>query len=37
MELIIKTHHQEMLDQLKSIPEMGSKTSLTINFNIWRL
>lgn len=28
MELIIKTHHQEMFDQLRSIPGMGSKTSL---------
>jgi len=30
MELIIKTHHQEMFDQLKSIPGMGSKTSLLL-------
>jgi len=28
MELIIKTHHQEMFNQLKSIPGMGAKTSL---------
>ncbi len=30
MELIIKTHHQEMFNQLKSIPGMGSKTSLLL-------
>lgn len=28
MELIIKTHHQEMFNQLRSIPGMGAKTSL---------
>lgn len=30
MELIIKTHHQEMFNQLKSIPGMGIKTSLLL-------
>lgn len=30
MESIIKTHHQEMFDQLKSIPGMGSKTALLL-------
>ncbi|ANF52388.1 hypothetical protein A0O34_18530 [Chryseobacterium glaciei] len=30
MELIIKTHHQEMFDQLRSIPGMGGKTSLLL-------
>lgn len=28
MELIIKIHHQEMFNQLKSIPGIGAKTSL---------
>ena len=28
MEIIIKTHHQEMFEQLKSIPGLGRKTSL---------
>src|SRR5690606_37075821 len=28
MEAIIKTHHQEMFEQLKSIPGLGKKTSL---------
>lgn len=30
MELIIKTHHKEMLDHLKSIPGLGTKTSLLL-------
>lgn len=30
MELIIKTHHQEMFNQLKSIPGIGSKTSMLL-------
>lgn len=30
MELIIKTHHQEMFNQIKSIPGMGTKTSLLL-------
>lgn len=30
MELIIKTHHLEMFNQLKSIPGMGTKTSLLL-------
>lgn len=28
MEVIIKTHHQEMFEQLQSIPGLGKKTSL---------
>ena len=30
MELLIKTHHTEMLDHLKSIPGLGTKTSLLL-------
>ena len=30
MELIIKTHHKEMFDHLKSIPGLGTKTSLLL-------
>lgn len=30
MELVIKTYHQEMFSQLKSIPGLGTKTSLLL-------
>lgn len=30
MELLIKTHHTEMFDHLKSIPGLGTKTSLLL-------